>query len=152
MTQPTLGTDQIIQVGLVVADVEKTASAWSALLGLPMPEITLTDELDFARTEYKGAPTTARAKLAFFHMGQVDIELIEPVGEPSTWNDQLQQYGSGLHHIALEVAGMGERLKYLDAQGVKLVQRGEYVGGRYAYFDTHGQLGAVLELLEHDKP
>jgi len=151
MTQPTLGTDQIIQVGLVVADVEKTASAWSALLGLPMPEITLTDELDFARTEYKGAPTTARAKLAFFHMGQVDIELIEPVGEPSTWNDQLQQYGSGLHHIALEVAGMGERLKYLDGHGVKLVQRGEYVGGRYAYFDSHEQLGAVLELLEHDK-
>ena len=151
MTQPALGTDKIIQVGLVVADVEKTARAWSAILGLPMPEIRLTDEFDFAQTEYKGAPTFARARMAFFHMGQVDIELLEPVGEHSTWNDQLQQHGSSLHHVALEIDGMPGRLAYLDGQGVKLIQRGEYVGGRYAYFDSQEQLGAVLELLEHDQ-
>jgi len=46
---------------------------------------------------------------------------------------------------------MPERLAYLDGQGVKLIQRGEYVGGRYAYFDSQEQLGAVLELLEHDQ-
>jgi hypothetical protein len=151
MTHPALGTDTIVQVGIVVADVEATARAWSQLLGLPMPEIRITDEPDFAHTEYAGAPTTARARLAFLHVGQVDIELLEPVGEPSTWNDQLQRYGPSLHHVAFEVVGMAEKRAYLNGQGLNLLQRGEYVGGRYAYFDTQASLGAVLELLEQDR-
>lgn len=41
MTQPALGTDRLVQVGIVVADVEETARAWSQILGLPMPEIRM---------------------------------------------------------------------------------------------------------------
>jgi len=150
MTEAALGTDLIVQVGLVVADVEATARAWSEILGLPMPEIRITDAYDFAGTEYEGAPTSARARMAFFNMGQVDIELLEPIGEPSTWNDQLRRHGPSLHHIAVEVAGMPERRAYLEGRGVKLIQRGEFVGGRYAYFDSLAKLGTILELLEHD--
>ena len=152
MTSEALGTSRIVQVGIVVADVEATARAWSQLLGLPMPEIRLTDEFDFARTEYQGAPTFARARMAFLSVGQVDFELLEPVGEPSTWNDQLQQHGPSMHHVAFEITGMGDKRAYLNDQGLKLIQSGEYVGGRYAYFDSQARLGVVLELLEQDRP
>jgi hypothetical protein len=126
------------------------ARAWSQILGLPMPQIIITDTLDIAQTAYQGQPSTARAKLAFFHMGQVDIELIEPIGEPSTWKDQLDQHGTSLHHIAFKVQGMRDKLAYLDANGIPLVQKGEYTGGRYAYVDANAQLGCILELLEND--
>jgi len=59
-------------------------------------------------------------------MGQVTLELIEPIGEPSTWNDQLVEHG------------------------LTLVQRGDYTGGRYAYLDGQERFGAVIELLEND--
>ncbi|HMA35154.1 MAG TPA: VOC family protein, partial [Chloroflexia bacterium] len=95
-------------------------------------------------------PTPARAKLAFFHLGQVSIELIEPLGHPSTWQDQLTQHGESLHHIAMRVRGMAENLAYFDAQGLPLVQRGEFTGGRYAYIDGGAKLGCILELLEQD--
>lgn len=147
MTQP-LGTDRMVQVGIVVADVEAAARAWSQLLGQPMPEIRITDEFDFAQTTYEGAPSRARARMAFLNVGQLDIELLEPVGEPSTWKDQLQRHGSSLHHIAFDIAGMDEKRAYLDGEGIRLIQRGEFVGGRYAYFDTQARLGAILELLE----
>jgi hypothetical protein len=104
-----------------------------------------------ARTEYQGAPTPARAKLAFFHLGQVDLELIEPIDEPSTWKDQLDQHGDSLHHIAFQIQGMPQQLAYLSAKGIPLVQRGEYTGGRYAYMDGGPRLGAILELLESDR-
>ena len=100
MNEPALGTTTVTQVGIIVRDIEAKARAWSEVLGLPMPQIQVTDTVDIARTEYEGEPTYARAKLAFFHMGQVDIELIEPVGEPSTWKDQLDRHGDSLHHIA----------------------------------------------------
>lgn len=150
MTQAALGTTTITQVGIIVQDIEAKARAWSEILGLPMPEIIITDSFELARTEYQDQPTTARARLAFFHMGQVDVELIEPIGEPSTWKDQLDQHGTSLHHIAFQIQGMTEKIAYLDAKGVPLVQRGEYTGGRYAYLDGTAQLGTILELLEND--
>ena len=150
MTEQTLGTTIITQVGIIVQDIEAKARAWAEVLGLPVPEIMITDTYERAQTEYKGGPSHARAKLAFFHLGQVDLELIEPVGEPSTWQDQLDEHGNSLHHIAFEIKGMSEKVAYLGAKGLPLVQRGEYTGGRYAYIDGNAQLGAILELLEND--
>jgi len=150
MTEPTLGNNIVTQVGIIVRDIETKARAWSEILGLPMPDIIITDTVDKAQTEYNGKPTTARAKLAFFHMGQLDVELIEPIDGPSTWKDQLDQHDNSLHHIAFVIKGMQEKIAYLDSKGVPLVQRGEYTGGRYAYLDGVAQLGTVLELLEND--
>lgn len=150
MTTDALGTTTITQVGLIVSDIETKAAVWAKILGLPIPNIIVTDALDKAHTEHRGLPTTARAKLAFFHLGQVALELIEPIGEPSTWKEQLEQHGESLHHIAFEIKDMHEKLAYLDAQGIPLVQRGDYTGGRYAYVDGQAQLGAVVELLEND--
>jgi len=129
MTEPTLGNNIVTQVGIIVRDIETKARAWSEILGLPMPNIIITDTVDKTKAEYNGKPTKARAKLAFFHMGQLDVELIEPIDGPSTWKDQLDQHGDSLHHIAFEIKDMQEKVAYLD--GV-------------------AQLGTVLELLEND--
>jgi catechol 2,3-dioxygenase-like lactoylglutathione lyase family enzyme len=150
MPESTLGTSSIKQVGIIVRDVEAAARAWAEVLGLPMPEIEITDPVEVTRTEYRGEPTSARARLAFFRLGPVELELIEPVGEPSTWKDQLDQHGDSLHHIAFQVRGMRQAVENLRAQGLPVVQRGEYEGGRYAYIDGRAQLGCVLELLEND--
>ncbi|HEX3053755.1 MAG TPA: VOC family protein [Aggregatilineaceae bacterium] len=140
----------VTQIGLVVRNIADAAQAWSALLGVPVPEIITTDPVEKAHTEYQGQPSTARAKLAFFHLGQVDIELIEPLGEPSTWRDQLNAHGTSLHHIAFQIKGMKDQIAALADLGLPLVQKGEYEGGRYAYLDAQEQLGTVLELLEND--
>ena len=150
MTGEALGTTTITQVGIIVADIEARARAWAEVLGLPVPEILITDSYERAQTEYNGQPSNARAKLAFFHLGQVDLELIEPIGGPSTWRDQLDGHGDSLHHIAFEIKGMPEKVAYLETKGIPPIQRGEYAGGRYAYVDGNAQLGAILELLEND--
>ena len=150
MTDQALGTTVITQVGIIVRDIEARARAWADILGLPMPPIVVTDPVEVAQTTYRGKPSPARAKLAFFHLGQVDVELIEPIDEPSTWHDQLTEHGDSLHHIAFQIKGMEEKIAYLDAKGVPWIQRGEYTGGRYAYVDGGAQLGTILELLEND--
>jgi len=144
-----VGSTTIVQVGVIVRDIEAKAHAWSSILGLPMPHISTTDTVDVAHTTYKGQPSLARAKLAFFHLGQVDVELIEPIDGPSTWQDQVEQHGDSLHHIALRIKGMDEKVTYLESTGAHSIQRGDYTGGRYAYVDTTEQLGLILELLEN---
>ena len=150
MTNQALGTTTVTQVGIIVTDIEAKAQAWADVLGLPVPEIIITDAVDVAQTEYEGKSTPARAKLAFFHLGQVELELIEPIDGPSTWKDQLDEHGESLHHIAFVIDGMQEKIAFLESKGLSLVQRGEYTGGRYAYVDGTAQLGAILELLEND--
>jgi len=149
MTENLLGTDIVTQVAIIVQDVARTSRAWAELLGVPVPEAKLTDPLSEAHTLYKGEPTQARAKLAFFRLGQVSLELIEPVGRPSTWGDFLDEHGEGIHHVAFNIKGMDDVLLRLDAHQMPLIQRGDYTGGRYAYVDGVPRLGAILELLEN---
>ncbi len=150
MTDTPLGSRTITQIAVVVPNIEEAVEAWSRLLGFPPTRIITTDPVEQAHTEYQQQPTPARAKLAFFPLGQVTLELIEPLGEPSTWQDQLTASGPSLHHIAFQIQGMAEKLPVLAEQGLTLVQRGDYTGGRYAYLDGRQKFGAVVELLEND--
>jgi methylmalonyl-CoA/ethylmalonyl-CoA epimerase len=150
MKPAPLSDNRITQIGLVVQNIEDALQAWSSLLGVEPPEIIITDPLELSHTEYKHHPTPARAKIAFIRLGQVTLELIEPVGGPSTWHDQLDAHGPSLHHIAFEVKGMEEQVSKLADHGLSLLQHGDYSGGRYAYLDGQPRLGAIVELLEND--
>jgi 4-hydroxyphenylpyruvate dioxygenase-like putative hemolysin len=111
--------------------------------------VSLTDPVEQAHTVYNGSPSPARAKLAFIQMGQVSIELIEPVGGPSTWKDFLDQHGEGVHHIAFQVKDTPKVVAGLNEKQIPLVQQGDYTGGMYSYLDSAPQLGVILELLEN---
>jgi hypothetical protein len=152
MGNPILGTDLLCQVGILVNDIEKTGRDWAAFLGVEPPEIQITGDVQEAETKYLGAPSEARARLSFFHVGpNVDIELIEPdKNTASTWRHDLDASGEGFHHVAFVVKGMKERIEACGKQGFKLLQTGEYTGGRYAYIDANEKLKLVLELLEND--
>ena len=147
-----LPTRNVVQIAVVVRDVEKAAKTWADFFGLEVPETSLTDPPEKAHSTYRGKPTEARAKLAFLKMDNLQIELIEPIGEPSTWMDFLKTHGEGVHHIAFGVKGMNEQIANLEKKGMPLVQFGEwtaYTGGCYAYFDSEKQLGVIVELLEN---
>lgn len=146
-----LGTRTVAQIGIVVRDVGKTAEAFAKLFGVPVPRWFETEPPETAKTEYRGAPTPARAKLAFFDLGAIQLELIEPDEHPSTWREHLDTRGEGVHHIAFFVEGIGEKTEALGRAGMKLLQKGEYPGGRYAYVDASETLHVVLELLENDR-
>jgi 4-hydroxyphenylpyruvate dioxygenase-like putative hemolysin len=62
----------------------------------------------------------------------------------------LDKNGEGVHHIAFVVKGMKEVVMKLEQNGMPLVQKGEYTGGRYAYIDSKEPLKVLLELLEND--
>ena len=151
MGNPILGTDLVCQIGLLVHDIEKTSKDWAEFLGIAVPEIIITGTMEEAQTKFMGEPSKARSKLAFFPVGpNVTVELIEPDKEPSTWRNDLDKNGEGFHHIAFVVKGMKEKIEICGKQGFKLLQTGEYTGGRYAYIDANDKLKLVLELLEND--
>ncbi|HHY83490.1 MAG TPA: VOC family protein [Clostridiales bacterium] len=151
MEKLPLGTNIVAQIAFVVNDIEKTAQAYADFLGVEKPPIIMNGTPDKTEVQYMGQPTNARAKLAFFDIGpNIRLELIEPDMEPSTWRNELDKYGEGIHHIAFFIKGMNEKIGILERNGMPLVQKGNYPGGRYAYIDAKEELKTIIELLEND--
>jgi catechol 2,3-dioxygenase-like lactoylglutathione lyase family enzyme len=145
-----LKTKVVTQIGWVVKDIDKTSQSFADLFGMEKPNIVITDGYSKTNAHYNGKPTEARAKLAFIRMNNITIELIEPVGKPSTWQQYLDEHGEGIHHIAFRIKDMDKTIALLENQGGKLVQQGDFTGGSYAYVDMGKQLKTIIELLSSD--
>lgn len=145
-----LGTNVITQLGILVHDIETTVKVYADFFGVETPQWFWTDGVEIAQTQFRGGPSEARAKLAFFDMGSLQLELIEPDHTPSTWRESLDEHGEGPHHIAFVVEGMKDKIAVLERNNMALLQKGEYTGGRYAYMDATKDLKIILELLEND--
>lgn len=146
---PIIVRKAVTQVAVIVRDIDKARNAWAAMLGVEVPAISVAESHESRPTLYKGKPTDAKAKLAFFRMDNLQIELIQPLGGNSTWQEYLDQYGEGIHHIAFEVKGIEGVEKRFELQGSPTVQLGGWDGGAYSYIDASGNLGCILELLEN---
>jgi methylmalonyl-CoA/ethylmalonyl-CoA epimerase len=144
----SIGSQVVAQVGIIVRDIEKMTDKYCQIFGIERPNIVTTDTVDKARTSYRGESTPARAKLAFFDMGQVQIELIEPFGGPSIWQEHLDKFGESAHHIAFWVKDTDGVKHFLMQHNIPEAQHGYFEGGMYTYMDSAPQLGVMLELLE----
>ena len=147
-----LDTNMVIQVGIIVKDVEVTKRKFAAFLGVEPPECVGGGDYAVTGTVYNGAPAPeANCTMAFFDAGpNVRIELIQPNGVKSTWQDFLDEHGEGIHHIAFAIKGMDEKIRVCELAGMKCTQRGKYgnATGEYAYMDATEDLKCFIELLE----
>lgn len=147
-----LGTLSLRQVGFVVRDIEVSKQKFAEFLGVPVPPTQDVGDYAVTGTTVNGQPAPdASCKLAFFDLANdVQIELIEPNGVKSTWQDHLDQHGEGMHHLAFGVKGTDEVVLTMAAAGFPCVQRGKYgdASGEYAYFDAADSLKCVIETLE----
>lgn len=146
-----LGTNQVTQIAIIVKNIEVAAKKYADFLGLAMPDIITTSGYEHSKTEYRGQKCDATAKLAFLKIGDgIDLELIEPDGKPSVWQEHLEKYGEGVHHIAFNIKDTQAKIEKAEANDMPLIQKGEYEGGRYAYFDATESLKLCIETLEND--
>lgn len=143
----------LTQVGIIVRDIETSKQKFAEFFGVDAPPHFDGGAFEVTGTEVLGqAAPKANCWMAFFDAGPgVQIELIQPNGEASAWQDHLDQHGEGIHHIAFNIKGMDGQIKSLEGFGMKLLQRGKYGNamGEYAYFDATEDLKCVIELLEN---
>jgi catechol 2,3-dioxygenase-like lactoylglutathione lyase family enzyme len=146
-----LTSSKIAQVAIVVNDIEAGIKQYCALLGVAPPNIIETEPGAAVNQTYRGVPSNARAKLAFFDLGGVQLELIQPIGDDSAWAEGLRDTGESLHHVAFWTENMRQDKETLEASGAEMIQRGDMGEGQYAYFDGRSTLGTMIELLEHKR-
>ena len=148
-----IDTNILTQVGFIVRDIEVSKKKFAEFFGVEAPPNVDGGKCEVTGTVVNGQPAPdANCLMAFFDVGgNVTIELIQPNGVKSTWQDYLDEHGEGVHHIAFNVKGMDEKLLACENFGMKCVQRGKYgnAGGEYAYVDATADLKCIIELLEN---
>ena len=135
------------QIGLAVKDIEKSRAAWSKLLGVEEPRIVETESWESTHMTFRGKPSEARAKLTFFKLENIVIEIIQPIGGPSTWRNFLEKHGEGIHHVAFQVDDLQQTLEKFRRMGIEAEQKGDYKGGYYIYLNSKDKLGVTIEAL-----
>ncbi|MBR3107645.1 MAG: VOC family protein [Clostridia bacterium] len=146
-----VGTHLVAQVGFIVKDIEETKRKWAAFLGMDVPP-TQPSAITKSRRLYlrENRPPKANSLLAFFDVGPgLQIELIQPNEEPSTWRNFLNEHGEGMHHLAFQVKDSKTQVENAEKNGLRLVQHGIYGdgSGEYNYLDAP-DLKCIVELLE----
>ncbi len=147
------GIGLITQVAIVCRDVEATSKRWAAVLGVDPPQIHTTKPGPEVKLLFRGRPSNGQAKLAFIKLGpQVTLELIQPIGPETAWQQFLDKNGEGVQHIAFQVANVDKSVSAFRESGMPVLHQGRYDdnSGSYTYIDSAKALGVTLELLNSD--
>jgi methylmalonyl-CoA/ethylmalonyl-CoA epimerase len=140
--------ERLVQIGIVVADRDRTARLLASLFGIgPFRFVEWPDRPE-SRYYYRGVEEHIRLKQAFVQLGDVEVELIQPLEGRNAYQDFLDQTGGGIHHVLFEVNDIDPIIRELADSGVTVLQSGTGIrpGTRWALMDTQTLLGFLVEL------
>jgi len=139
---------RLVQIGIVVADRKRTTELLTSLFGIgPFRFVEWPDRAE-SKYAYRGVDERIRISQAFVQLGDVEVELIQPVQGRNAYKDFLDETGGGIHHVLFEVSDIDPVLRELEKSGVTVLQSGTGIrpGTRWALLDTKELLGFLVEL------
>ncbi len=142
---PFLG--KVEEICVVTPDLERTATGLMRL-GIGPWKLMEINPSNTSEQMYRGKPAQFSIRLGFAQVGDVMIELMQPLDDNSIFAEHLKAKGEGLHHVSFSLDGIPweDRIKAFEARGFPVVQSGRWLGGaRFAFFDTESTAGASFE-------
>jgi catechol 2,3-dioxygenase-like lactoylglutathione lyase family enzyme len=126
-----------IQIAWVTTDLDATETALTGLLGVRkwvrIPDVHFAPDT----CSYHGKPADFLAHISLSYLGDMQLELIQPVRGENVYSDFLADAGPGLHHICMEAESPEQfdaALVEAAGRGAPAVQQGVMPGGiQFAY-------------------
>lgn len=90
-------------------------------------------------------------KVAFIKAGETKLELLEPTSEESPIAKFIEKRGEGLHHVALGVDSIQERINQMKEQGIRMLQDEPKIGAggaQVAFLHPKSTGGILYEFCE----
>jgi len=128
---------KVDHIGIAVRSLDEALPFYTETLRLPLLGI---EEV-----------ASEMVKIAFLQAGETKLELLEPINEDSPIAKHIEKRGEGIHHIALGVDSIQERINEIKEKGIRMIQDipKEGAGGALVAFMHPKSTGSVLyELCE----
>lgn len=127
----------IEHIGIAVADLNAAISLFEKVLGQPCYSIEeVADQ---------------KVKTAFFKVGETKIELLQSTDPEGPIGKFIEKKGEGIHHIALAVDKLEEKLEQANTLGIKLIDTKPRKGAEgldIAFLHPKSTNGVLIELCE----
>jgi len=131
--------EKLDHIGIAVKDLDQAMKLYQEVFGIK-PSLV-----------YESSYT--KAKIAFFPIGEVRIELIQPVNPDSVMGRFLEKKGEGIHHIAYKVKDVEKSLGELEMKGIQLIDRKSRKvreNERVGFLNPKSTNGVLIELVQED--
>ena len=128
---------KVDHIGIAVRSLEHTLPFYTDVLNLPLLGI---EEVE-----------TQQVRVAFLEAGGTKLELLEPTSEESTIAKFIEKRGEGIHHVALGVVSIKERISEMKEKGVRMIDdqpRHGAGGANIAFMHPKSTSGVLFELCE----
>jgi methylmalonyl-CoA/ethylmalonyl-CoA epimerase len=127
---------KIHHIAVVVPELTESLRFWQDQLGLEL------DHLEDVPSQH--------SKVAFFPLGEGEVELVMPTSGDSGVAKYLEKRGPGLHHLCFEVDDIDEMLAELKEKGVVLIDETarELEGRKMAFLHPKSTNGVLVELYQ----
>jgi len=132
--------EKLDHIGIAVKDLDQAMKLYREAFGIE-PDLV-----------YESSYT--KAKIAFFPVGEVRIELIQPVDPESVVGKFLEKRGEGIHHISYRVKDVDGGLAELEKKGILLIDkksRRVRENERVAFLHPKSTNGVLVELIQEDR-
>ena len=141
---------KIHQIAWVTRDLEKSMKAWVDHLKVgPWTVLTFTEKtLKYLEVDGKRLTEPFKFLIGISWIGEIQVELIQPVYGPMIYEAFIQKHGEGLHHFKERISqdDIDEVLKEYKEQGIEVTQTGQFKEDFHYYLNTEPKLDFVLEL------
>ena len=138
---------KLIEICIVTADHQRTMEGL-VRLGIGPWRIYTFDARTVSERTYHGEEADWAIKVCFADVGDLALEIMQPLHGPSIFQEHLDRHGEGVHHIAFDLGGKPwqDRVAEFAARGFQPAQSGRFVGKNvFAYFDTEEATGTTFE-------
>jgi methylmalonyl-CoA/ethylmalonyl-CoA epimerase len=128
---------KVDHIGIAVKSLDQTLPFYTEELKMPLLGIEIVE--------------SEKVKVAFLDAGGTHIELLEPTSPESAIAKYIEKRGEGIHHIALGVNSIQDRLNELREKGIQLIQEEAKVGAggsKVAFLHPKSASGVLYELCE----
>ncbi|MCA9258115.1 MAG: methylmalonyl-CoA epimerase [Planctomycetales bacterium] len=104
-----------------------------------------------AEFEGEEAVESQQVRVAFYKVGDVRLEVLEPTSPESPIAKFIEKRGEGLHHVAYTVDNLPQRIADLQEAGVRMIDSTPRIGAHHmqiAFMHPKSSGGVLTELCE----
>jgi len=144
--------NKVNQIAMIVKDAEATAKRYWDDTGIGPWRFYTIDPLNTSDMMLRGKLVEHSFIAAIASVGDVELELIQPLCGESLYAEHLAQHGEGLHHVEFGVDDFDETMAHFQEKGYNEIQNGRIFGaGTYIYLDTDKGLACITEYGKADE-
>jgi methylmalonyl-CoA/ethylmalonyl-CoA epimerase len=140
---------RISQIAVVVRDIDDALEQYHRALGWGPWNVYEHKPPSLHDTYVRGEPVEYTMIGAEAHVGDIDVELLQPVDGPSIYKEWLDEHGEGLHHVAVMRATpeeSAETMEHFAGLGAEVLMEGRIGESiHFYYLDTGPLLKVIIE-------